>query len=355
MTREVLGWVLLGAALLLCLGLLLEWVWTTQVLQPKRRRQAEERRRLYEEWVALRPLYEEVVALRAARRQQGLDPADDDLHGGAAVGDPSDSPALSSATTASDPLSSGTSGPSSRSFQRSQKSGKSRSSVTHEQGPGRDSLVQATLPITIYLSDESGHEQVEAAVEDLLVAADGHIEHRDDPVLGSWFRRMRAKVSRFVDSPLGHEVTNLAAHAAESRLVHAQDATVTATMLQNLGPVLVALQPMKEAVIRAGALLIVKMDSTLVVHQLTAAQQLQLDHQPQLAQSPHDILSALELRRSVSTLSVDGTGDICGSTTAPRSLNGNPAPPGTVLSDAEASTPHNIADQQIFPESSAGA
>lgn len=126
-------------------------------------------------------------------------------------------------------------------------------------------------------------------------------------------------------------------------------------MLQNLGPVLVALQPMKEAVIRAGALLIVKMDSTLVVHQLTAAQQLQLDHQPQLAQSPHDILSALELRRSVSTLSVDGMGDICGSTTVPRSLDGNPVLPGTVPSDAEASTPHNIADQQIFPESSAGA
>jgi hypothetical protein len=52
----------------------------------------------------------------------------------------------------------------------------------------------------------------------------------------------------------------------ESRLVHAQDTTVTATMLENLGPVLAALQPTKGAVIRAGALLIVKMDSTLVVH-----------------------------------------------------------------------------------------
>jgi hypothetical protein len=354
MTREVLGWALLGVALLLCLGLLLEGVWTTQVLQPKLRQQAEERRRLYEEWVALRPLYEELVALRAARRQQGLDPTDDDLHGGVTVVDPSDSTALSSATTASGPLTSGTSGPSSGSFQRSQKSGKSRSSVARDQGPGRDSLVQATLPITIYLSDESGHEQVEAAVEDLLAAVGGHIEHRDDPVLGSWFRRMRAKVNRFVDSPLGDEVKNLATHAAESRLVHAQDATVTATMLQNLGPVLAAVQPMKEAVIRAGALLIVKMDSTLVVHQLTSAQQLRLDHQPQLAQCPHDILSALELRRSVSAQLMDGAGDICEST-GPRSLDGNPATPRIVSSDAEASTPHHVTDQQMFPEASAEA
>lgn len=51
----------LGAVLLLCLGLLLGSMWTTQALQPKLRRQAEERRRLNEEW----------SALRTARRQHG--------------------------------------------------------------------------------------------------------------------------------------------------------------------------------------------------------------------------------------------------------------------------------------------
>jgi hypothetical protein len=48
------------------------------------------------------------------------------------------------------------------------------------------------------------------------------------------------------------------------------------------------------AVIRTGALLIVKIESTLVVvRQLTSTQQVQLDHQPQLAQYPQEILSAL--------------------------------------------------------------
>jgi hypothetical protein len=346
-TMTLLSWVLL-VGILISLGLLMGWFWwfwTNRTLQPKLRQQAEERRRLNEEW----------AALRAAHRQQGQELADDDLHGGVAVGDSSDSPVLSSAKKASGPVSPGTSGPSSGSFQRSQKSGTSWSSVAQEQGPNRDSLVQEALSITIYLSDESAHEQVEAAVEDLLVATGGHIEHRDDPILGSWFRGMRAKVSRFVDSPLGHEMKNLAAHAAESRLVHAQDATVTATMLQNLGPVLVALQPTKEAVIRAGALLIVKMDSTLVVHQLTSAQQLQLDHQPQLAQSPHDILSALELRSSSSAQSVDGVDGTQGSATALRPLNGNPTPPRIVSNGGQASASGNVADQQSFPETSAGA
>jgi cell division protein FtsL len=53
-TWQALGWILLGAALLVCLGLLLGATWTTQALQSQLRQQAEERRRLNEEWVAVR-------------------------------------------------------------------------------------------------------------------------------------------------------------------------------------------------------------------------------------------------------------------------------------------------------------
>ncbi|HZA15644.1 MAG TPA: hypothetical protein VE645_01895 [Pseudonocardiaceae bacterium] len=64
MTMQALGWVALGAVLLVCLGLLLGTSWTTQALQPKLRHQAEERRRLNEEW----------SAVRTARRQRGKCP-----------------------------------------------------------------------------------------------------------------------------------------------------------------------------------------------------------------------------------------------------------------------------------------
>lgn len=53
-TWQVLGQVLLGAALLVCLGLLLGATWTAQALQARFRRHAEERRRLNEEWAAVR-------------------------------------------------------------------------------------------------------------------------------------------------------------------------------------------------------------------------------------------------------------------------------------------------------------
>ena len=54
----------LGAVLLVCFGLLLGWSWTIQAVQRKLRQQAEERRRLNEEW----------SAVRAARRQRGTCP-----------------------------------------------------------------------------------------------------------------------------------------------------------------------------------------------------------------------------------------------------------------------------------------
>ncbi len=48
----------LGAVLLVCLGLLLGATWTVQALQPTLRHQAAERRRLNEEWSAIRTAYQ---------------------------------------------------------------------------------------------------------------------------------------------------------------------------------------------------------------------------------------------------------------------------------------------------------
>ena len=98
-----------------------------------------------------------------------------------------------------------------------------------------------------------------------------------------------------LQSPAGREAMLVVEHALDSRLVLAQDAEVTARLLQNLGPVLGALQPTKDAVIRVGALLIVKVDWTVNIFQLTAAQQARLDHHPQLARSPHEIVAVLNL------------------------------------------------------------
>jgi hypothetical protein len=295
-------------------------------LQPELRPQPGERRELNEE----------SAAPRARRRQPSQGRTRDDLASTSDLGSTSD---VTYASPQQSPKGTG---------------GQPRSSVEREQAAAKKSQVQTTLPITIYISDESAHEQVEGAVEDLLTAAGAHIEHRDDPIRGSWSRRMRAKIRILLDSPVGNEAKNLTLHAAETRLVHAQDAAVTATLLQNLGSVLVAVQTTKEAVIRTGALLIVKIDSTLVVHQLTPAQQLQLDHQPQLAWSPHQILSALEIRPGSSAQLADDVGDICRLNAVPQSLSDTSALRKLTIDNGELAASSNDADQQIFPEASSG-
>lgn len=156
-------------------------------------------------------------------------------------------------------------------------------------------LPPSVFEVTIYLSDASVHEQVEAAVEDLLASVGARIEHHDDPIIGSWFRRMRAKIVNAAESPASREAMVLAAHATENYLVHNQDANVTAKMMENLAPVLTSIQPYQEAAIRVGALLIVKVDGAVMVHQLTPRQQFELNHHPELAQAPRRILTALQL------------------------------------------------------------
>jgi hypothetical protein len=85
-----------------------------------------------------------------------------------------------------------------------------------------------------------------------------------------------------------------------STAVDLDAADLTVVLLQNLAPLLASLQPTKDAVIRAGALLILKVNWQVPVFQLTAAQQAKLDHRPQLASSPHEIVQVLQLTQPTS-------------------------------------------------------
>jgi hypothetical protein len=154
-------------------------------------------------------------------------------------------------------------------------------------------VAQNMLPVAVYLSDATVHEPVEAAVETLLASVGLTIVERDTPVIGSWFRRMRAAVGKAAHSPAAREAMRSAVHTADTRLILRPDAEVTALLLQGLGPLIGSLQPTKDAVVRVGALLIVKIDWTVMVHQLTPGQQLLLDHNPDLETAPHTILAAL--------------------------------------------------------------
>ena len=176
------------------------------------------------------------------------------------------------------------------------------------------------------------HDAVERAVTDLAESADLAIASRQPPVAGSWFRRMRAVLR----TPAGEEVLATAVHAADARLARRPDAEVTAMLLQNLSPVITALQPCKDAIIRVGAVLIVKTDWMVVVHQLTSRQQLVLDHLPGLETAPHLILHELGLPRGGEG-PPGGTPRTAG-LTDPDGVS-LPAPPGRLAAGVRGSSP----------------
>jgi hypothetical protein len=157
-------------------------------------------------------------------------------------------------------------------------------------------ILIGVLPVTIYLSDGTAHEWVQSAVEQFIGLLGLYVVGREDPLVGSWFRRMLAAArSLAADDPVASAV-----HLVDARYVQKQDAQNTALLMQNLGPLVASLQSTKDGVIRVGALLVVKVDWMLVVTQLTAQQQLMLDHSPHLAAAPQKILHALGLRAAES-------------------------------------------------------
>lgn len=59
-TWQELTWFLLGAVLLICLGILLGAAWTTQALRPKLHQLARERQRLNQAWTAVRTAHRQL-------------------------------------------------------------------------------------------------------------------------------------------------------------------------------------------------------------------------------------------------------------------------------------------------------
>jgi hypothetical protein len=154
------------------------------------------------------------------------------------------------------------------------------------------------LPVSIYLGDDTSHEQVESALDELARSAGLIIIDREDPVLGSWFRRMRAKLAGAAQSQAGQEALADVAYRAELELVMRPEAEVTALLMANLAPLITSLHDTKDAVIRIGAVLIVKYDWMLYVYRLTTRQQLVLNHSPHLLVAPDKVLAALGLPES---------------------------------------------------------
>jgi hypothetical protein len=91
------------------------------------------------------------------------------------------------------------------------------------------------------------------------------------------------------------EAAKSAAHAVEAKTALAWDADLALKHSQSVSNVLASLTQTKDAIVRIGPILIVKVNWAVAVHQLTLAQQFDLEHAGSAALTVEETLCSLGL------------------------------------------------------------
>ena len=122
-------------------------------------------------------------------------------------------------------------------------------------------------------------------MERVVESAGAEVDERGSVV--SFWVRLRARISNSASN----------AHVARQREVNrlAVQSMMTPDIQRSLDVIVASLRSSEEAVVRVGALLMIKTEDSIAVHQLTADQQLMLDHKPELLRSLDELRRRLSL------------------------------------------------------------
>lgn len=155
-------------------------------------------------------------------------------------------------------------------------------------------LMQRDVPVAIYLSDGSAHEDVQRLVEDLADTLDLDVVYRGPEVTGSWFRAFTARTrSKVAGSELRDRLQKLE-RGIELHALHRAQAEVDEKQGSTVAQLLTALDGTPNALIQIGSLLIVKVDGVPAVRNLTQLELRHLEQNPQLLGDPRGVLAALQ-------------------------------------------------------------
>lgn len=147
------------------------------------------------------------------------------------------------------------------------------------------------LPVSIYLDSARNASAVEHAVLDVLYTFGLTIEDAAPPVVGSWFRSMRARPDAGRDVA---DVLNRIERSIEMQALHKPQAEIDAAQADAVAKLITALGADPNAFVQIGSVLLVKVDGVVVVRNLTQRELVFLQRNSGLLVSPKAILEALE-------------------------------------------------------------
>jgi CspA family cold shock protein len=167
--------------------------------------------------------------------------------------------------------------------------------IVRPSGTGRDSPDQDTeFGVQIYLESAEGATEVDESVLRILRELGAEIGYRPPPVVGSWFRGFRAKVTETVASEQFADLAQRVERALELKAIDSPQAQVDAAQAGAAADLIRSLEGQKNALVQIGSLLLIKVDGDLVVRNLTQRELAFIQKNPGSAANAKEILDRLQ-------------------------------------------------------------
>jgi hypothetical protein len=159
---------------------------------------------------------------------------------------------------------------------------------------GAERAYRRAVSMAIYLSDERGHEAVEAALDDVAAAFDVEIVDRLPPILGSWFRKFKARTAKPETMRALQSRLAKLERATELQVLGRPQAEVDSAQADAVAKLLTALAGSPNALVQIGSVLLIKVDGVPVVRNLSHDELVYLERNPALFRDPAGALRELQ-------------------------------------------------------------
>jgi hypothetical protein len=150
------------------------------------------------------------------------------------------------------------------------------------------------LPVSIFLGDGRDHELIEAALTQYLTGQGLEVFGHQPPVIGSWFRRFWARTKKetahLTPARLGAE----AERKVRIEVFDKDQAAIDNLVATGMAALVTSLQGETNACVRAGAILVLKVDGRLYSTTLFQYQLAWLERNQVLLQDPEGLLKGLD-------------------------------------------------------------
>ncbi|TMR07751.1 hypothetical protein ETD86_50670 [Nonomuraea turkmeniaca] len=150
-----------------------------------------------------------------------------------------------------------------------------------------------TIPVLIYLTDETGHEDVERALNIVLDEFGLPVSDAAPAMHGSWLRRLRAIVRDTAAAEPTKQLADEVHRALQLKHLHEAQSRVDQAQAEAVAQLIQALEGTGSAVLMIGSVMILKTGGTISSRTLSQRELIFLERNPGLISDPHQLLRQL--------------------------------------------------------------